>query len=157
MGSNFLLPQSEKGYITNHNICFRFRVVHILREWCPSPPTEKRWTCLSRGSGTHKRAWKGEWEREKWVSETESDTLTLPLILLRCVGPAQSKCLPIDSPRRRSKRLLNPIMRLVTLPRTHSGLTGECPHAGPTNTNYVWGFLTLSEHVRNTIVGPAVL
>lgn len=103
-----------------------------------------------KGSGphrqTHVRAWKSEWEREKWESETESDTLTLPLILLRCVGSGQSECLP-SAHCGSFQSAFNLIIKLVMLPWTHSPLAGECAHAGLTNSNYVCILLTLCEHI----------
>lgn len=95
---------------------------------------------------THVRAWKSEWEREKWRSETERDTLTLPLILLRCVGLSQSECLP-STHCGSFQSAFNPLIKLVMLLWTHSLLTGECAHAGLTNSNYVCCLLTLCEHI----------
>lgn len=80
---------------------------------------------------THERGWKGEWEREKWASETERDTLTHPLILLRRVGPGQSECLP-STRRGGFQSAFNLIMKLVMLSWTHSA------HAASNNSNYVW-------------------
>lgn len=89
-----------------------------------------------------------EWDRERYTNTSfDSAQMCQP----RSERVSQHRLAAVTF-----KALLNPIMKLVTLPQTHSVLTGECPHAGPTNTNYVWGFLTLSEHVWNAIVGPAV-
>ncbi len=116
---------------------------HIWEE--DQDPTEQN-THTHTFRQTHVRAWKSAWEREKWESETESDTLTLPLILFRCVGSGQSKCLP-STHGGSFQSAFNPIIKLVMLPWTHSPLAGECAHAGLTNSNYVCGLLTLCEHI----------
>lgn len=58
-------------------------------------------------------------EREKSERVRQSDTQTLPLILLRCVGPSQRECLP-STHCGSFQSAFNPIIKLVMLPWAQS-------------------------------------
>lgn len=70
-------------------------------------PTEQ--THIYRQTHDSMKEWMEAREMREW------DTLTLPLILLRCVGPCQSECLP-STHCGSFQSAFNPIMKLVTLP-----------------------------------------
>lgn len=110
--------------------------------WGTLDPSGSAHTCTN----THESM--KEWMRARKMRErdSESDTLTLPLILLRCVGFARSASLPLNGGGS-FQSAFNPIIKLVMVLWTHSPLTGECAHAGLTNSDYVRSLLTLCEHI----------
>ncbi len=128
-----------------------FRLSHYKhRPPSQGPRTGELWTHLGRGSGPHRtnththtqtntRERMKEWMRARKMSERDRERYTNTSFDSAQMCLPSTRCGGFQS-------AFNPIIKLVMLPWTHRPLAGECAHAGLTNSNYVWGLLTLCEH-----------